>query len=92
MRIEHPTVGYVTTFAHLSKIPSNIKRGVRVMRGDVIGISGNTGLSKAPHLHYEVRDRSGKAYNPIYFFAPSMTPAEYQRLLEESSKGTVSLD
>jgi murein DD-endopeptidase MepM/ murein hydrolase activator NlpD len=92
VRIEHTGVGYLTTFAHLSEIPAGIKRGVRVKRGDIIGYSGNTGLSKAPHLHYEVRDKAGKAYNPIYFFAPTMTPSEYKRLLEESEKGTISLD
>ncbi|MBT8399469.1 MAG: M23 family metallopeptidase, partial [Rhodothermia bacterium] len=92
VRISHPSVGYVSTFAHLSDVPDGIKRGRRVKRGDVIGFSGNTGLSKAPHLHYEVRDESGKSYNPIYFFAPSMTPAQYEKLLAESQKGEVSLD
>ncbi len=92
VRISHPSVGYVSTFAHLSDVPDGIKRGRRVKRGDVVGFSGNTGLSKAPHLHYEVRDESGKSYNPIYFFAPSMTPAQYEKLLAESQKGEVSLD
>ena len=92
VKIHHPTVGYVTTFAHLSDIPQGVQRGRRVKRGDVVGISGNTGLSKAPHLHYEVRDEKGKSYNPVYFFAPSMTPAEYEKLLAESQKGEVSLD
>ena len=92
VRIEHPTVGYVTTFAHLSSIPKEIKRGVEVKRGDVIGLSGSTGLSKAPHLHYEVRDLNGKAVNPIYFFAPNLTPQAYKKLLEDSQKGHASLD
>ncbi len=92
VRISHPTVGYVTTFAHLSEIPAGIMKGRRVKRGDVVGISGNTGLSKAPHLHYEVRDEGGKPYNPVYFFAPTMTPAQYEKLLAESQKGEVSLD
>ncbi len=92
VRIEHTSTGYSTTFAHLSEIPDNIKRGVKVKRGDVIGLSGNTGLSKAPHLHYEVRDANGKAFNPVFFFAPTMTPHEYQSLLASTSKGTTSLD
>ncbi|NND72483.1 MAG: M23 family metallopeptidase [Rhodothermales bacterium] len=92
VRIKHPTVGYVTTFAHLSSIPTNIKRGVTVSRGDVIGLSGNTGLSKAPHLHYEVRDLKGKPVNPIYFFAPNLSPQAYKTLLEDSQKDQSSLD
>ncbi|MCB0720581.1 MAG: M23 family metallopeptidase [Bacteroidetes bacterium] len=92
VRIEHSSTGYVTTFAHLSEIAGSIKRGVTVKRGDVIGLSGNTGLSKAPHLHYEVRDAKGKPFNPVYFFAPSMTPHEYQSLLASTAKGTTSLD
>lgn len=92
VKISHKSTGYVTTFAHLSEIPKNIKNGVHVERGDVIGLSGSTGLSKAPHLHYEVRDANGKAFNPIFFFAPTMTPHEYQSLLESTSKGTTSLD
>ncbi len=92
VRIKHTAAGYVTTFAHLSDVPDGIRKGRRVNRGDVIGMSGNTGLSKAPHLHYEVRDDEGKSYNPVYFFAPSMTPVEYEKLLAQSQKGEVSLD
>lgn len=92
VRIFHTSTGYLTTFAHLSEIPERIKPGLEVKRGEVIGLSGNTGLSKAPHLHYEVRDRKNKAYNPVYFFAPSMTPQQYQKMLSDSERGTMSLD
>ncbi len=92
VRLSHPSIGYVTTYAHLSEIPEGIRSGRRVKRGDLIGKSGNTGLSKAPHLHYEVRDDQGKPFNPVFFFAPSMTPAEYEKLLAESQQGEVSLD
>lgn len=92
IRIRHDKAGYVTTYAHLSRFAANIKRGVAVKRGEVIGYSGNTGLSKAPHLHYEVRDLNGKPLNPVYFFAPSMTPNAYRDLLESTSAGTTSLD
>lgn len=92
VRLVHRSTGYVTTFAHLSKIPDHIRPGAEVKRGELIGLSGNTGLSKAPHLHYEVRDQRGKAYNPVFFFAPTMTPQQYQKLLADSEKGTSSLD
>lgn len=44
---------YRTYYAHLSEIP--VRMGDRVSRGDVIGLSGNTGNSTGPHLHYEIR-------------------------------------
>ena len=90
--IEHPKAGYQTRYAHLSKIPSGMRPGRRVARGEQIGLSGNTGLSKAPHLHYEVLDLDGRALNPIYFFAPSMTPQQYRKLLAESESVGTSLD
>jgi murein DD-endopeptidase MepM/ murein hydrolase activator NlpD len=44
---------YRTYFAHLSKIPVQV--GQRVRAREVVGLSGNTGNSTGPHLHYEVR-------------------------------------
>lgn len=92
VRIRHEAAGYATTFGHLSRIAANVRRGTPVKRGDVIGYSGNTGLSKAPHLHYEVRDLDGRPLNPVYFFAPSLTPAAYREMLKSTAAGTTSLD
>jgi murein DD-endopeptidase MepM/ murein hydrolase activator NlpD len=92
VKIEHPAAGYTSVYGHLSKIPKNIRRGVKISRGDVIALSGNTGLTSAPHLHYEVHDKNGRALNPLAFIAPSMTPSQYQKLLEETQRSTVSLD
>ena len=90
--INHTSTGYSTVYAHLSKIPENVRPGRDVKRGEAIGISGSTGRSTGPHLHYEVRDADGQAINPILFVAPSMTPAEYKKLVEETERSTVSLD
>lgn len=92
VKIEHGSTGYETVFGHLSEVPRDIRRGRRVERGDLIGYSGNTGLSNAPHLHYEVRDAEDRSLNPIYFVAPSMTPSEYERLLAEAANTTYIFD
>ena len=92
IKVKHETAGYITVFAHLSKIETGIRKGRAVNRGDLIGYSGNTGLSEAPHLHYEVRDLQNRKLNPLFFFAPSVTPAEYERLLAQSENTTLIFD
>lgn len=90
--IQHPASGYSTLYAHLSEIPRGVQPGKEVKRGEVIGISGSTGRSTGPHVHYEVRDAEGNTLNPILFFAPSMTPEQYKALVEETEGSTISLD
>lgn len=43
-----------------------VKAGQFVSKGQLIGYSGNTGLSTGPHLHYEVRFIN-KTLEPLYF-------------------------
>jgi murein DD-endopeptidase MepM/ murein hydrolase activator NlpD len=90
VEVTHPKSGYMTRYTHLSKIL--VRKGQRVSRGDVIGLSGNTGRSVAPHLHYEVRDTRGNSLNPIDFFAPSMTPQAYLQLVEEADRTVTTMD
>lgn len=52
-----------TAYAHMSRIKSGVKPGVRVTQGQVIGYVGTTGRSTGPHLHYEVLS-SGRQVNP----------------------------
>jgi murein DD-endopeptidase MepM/ murein hydrolase activator NlpD len=81
--------GYETRYAHLSAF--NIKVRQKVKRGDIIGFVGNTGLSRGPHLHYEVLYK-GLQINPINFFQRDLSNKEYEKLVEEGSKGRESLD
>ncbi|MCY4172280.1 MAG: M23 family metallopeptidase [Bacteroidetes bacterium] len=79
--IDHPDAGYKTLYGHLNSAISNLKVGDEVLRGQQIALSGNTGLSTAPHVHYEVRDHNNNALDPLNFFGPSMTPNEYRDFL-----------
>jgi murein DD-endopeptidase MepM/ murein hydrolase activator NlpD len=92
VKLSHAATGYTTLYGHLSRVPRHIHAGVAVKRGDVIAYSGNTGLSTAPHLHYEVRDAQDQPLNPIHFLAPSMTPQAFRKLQEASDRSTVAFD
>jgi murein DD-endopeptidase MepM/ murein hydrolase activator NlpD len=58
--LDHPD-GYQSMYGHLSRII--VTAGATVSRGEVIGLSGNTGRSSAPHLHFEIR-QGGTALDP----------------------------
>lgn len=62
--------GYRTVYAHLSK--AMVKEGEKVIRGQVIAKSGNSGLSSGPHLHYEVH-HDGISLDPTDFFFDDLT-------------------
>ena len=53
VEIRHPN-GYVSRYAHMSRFGKGVSRGVRVSREQTIGYVGSTGLSTAPHLHFEM--------------------------------------
>lgn len=81
--------GYTTSYSHLQSV--KVKRGQRVQRGDIIALSGNSGLSLAPHLHYEVR-YNGMRVDPIHYFFMELTPDEYQRIMRIAQSGMQSFD
>ena len=88
VRIDHG-FGYVSIYAHMDKIV--VRRGNRVKRGDLIGYVGNTGRSVAPHLHYEIV-KDGKKINPINFYSGSLSPIEFEELVNQASQENQSLD
>jgi murein DD-endopeptidase MepM/ murein hydrolase activator NlpD len=81
--------GIKTLYGHLSAF--NVKLGQKVKRGDVIGFVGSTGLSTAPHLHYEV-ERNGEKVNPINYFFNDLTADEYDRMIDLSMRPGQSFD
>ena len=54
--------GTIARFLHLSR--TDVKPGQTIAAGELIGLTGNTGRSTAPHLHYEL-ERSGKVIDPV---------------------------
>ena len=81
--------GYKTLYGHMNEF--NVKQGQKVKRGDVIGFVGNTGLSTAPHLHYEVF-HNNQNVNPINYFFNDLTAEEYDRMIEISLKSGQTFD
>ena len=59
--LQHPS-GYETMYGHTSRLLA--AEGDQVQSGQVIGLSGNTGRSTAPHLHFEIR-HDGKSIDPL---------------------------
>lgn len=93
VEVTHPLAGRKTRYAHLSRAAAGITAGSIVSRGQMIAYSGNTGLSTAPHLHYEVRRLSDdEPLNPVVTFVPGVSASEYQELLTAASQETSSFD
>lgn len=80
IRLNH-SFGFTSSYSHMSKF--NVKRGNYVNKGDLLGWTGNSGLSTGPHLHYEIRflDRT---LNPRLFV--EWTPDNFESLFEKENK------
>lgn len=81
--------GYETSYSHLGKIL--VTRGKTVRRGDIVAYSGNTGLSLAPHLHYEIRHNSMRI-DPIHYFFMELNYKDYMKIMRIAQTGMQSFD
>ncbi len=88
--VEHG-YGYETVYAHLSSYPKEIKVGAKVIRGQNIAFSGDTGMSKGPHLHYEVYF-NGQPVDPLNYLFADISPEEYLMYMEVVERNTESMD
>jgi murein DD-endopeptidase MepM/ murein hydrolase activator NlpD len=80
--------GYKTRYAHMHDFA--VRKGQNIKRGELIGYVGNTGLSTAPHLHYEVL-MNGVLINPVHYFFNDLSPSEYEKIVELASIENQSL-
>jgi murein DD-endopeptidase MepM/ murein hydrolase activator NlpD len=71
--------GLQTIYGHLSDI--KVTTGMNVKRGDLVGLSGSTGLSSGPHLHYQI-EKFGQHVNPINFFNNDISAEEYNEMIQ----------
>ncbi len=81
--------GLISIYAHLES--AIVRKGQKVERGDVIGYVGSTGMSIAPHLHYEIK-LNGINVDPVNYYFNDLTPEEYERIVEIASKTGQSFD
>lgn len=83
--------GYETLYAHLSSNAEGIRKGSKVTRGDLIALSGNSGLTQGPHLHYEIHFNR-KSVDPINYLFADISPEEYVTFKEIAETNTKSMD
>jgi murein DD-endopeptidase MepM/ murein hydrolase activator NlpD len=79
--------GYETLYAHMSQFRSDLKPGMSVKQGQIIGYVGNTGLATGPHLHYEFRV-AGTHRDPLTIKLPSAAPIAQNDLMDFKEKTT----
>lgn len=73
--------GYKTLYAHLLDKKFLVKPGQQVVRGEQIALSGNSGKSTGPHLHYEVIVK-GSHVNPINYYFMDLDADGYDQMLQ----------
>jgi Peptidase family M23 len=77
--------GFETCYLHLSKFGAGVREGARVSQKQVIALSGNTGRSTGPHLHYALK-RHGRHVNPLNQNFPRAEPVPKKLLADFQAK------
>jgi len=88
IRIDHGN-GYETYYAHLGEM--FVRNGQKVSKGSVIARVGNSGLSFAPHLHYEI-SLNKTTVDPVNYFFAELDPYNYRDMLVIALNNGQSLD
>jgi murein DD-endopeptidase MepM/ murein hydrolase activator NlpD len=81
--------GYETKYAHLSQV--KVQPGQKVKRGEWIALTGNSGLSKGPHLHYEIKI-NGEKVDPVDYFYSDLSPEQYVIFKRQANQVNESMD
>ncbi|MEN8230169.1 MAG: M23 family metallopeptidase [Bacteroidota bacterium] len=81
--------GYRTLYGHCNEVI--VAPGQKVKRGEVIGKVGSTGLSKSPHLHYEVHV-NGRPVDPLNYYANDLSSEEFDQMIGMLSDADPSFD
>lgn len=81
--------GYRTVYGHCNEILVEV--GEQVKRGEIIARVGSTGLSKSPHLHYEVHV-NGRPVDPINYYATDLSDGEFEHMIDMLSQADPSFD
>ncbi len=74
--------GYKTRYAHMKSI--GVVEGMKVKRGECLGLSGNSGKSTGPHLHYEVIYKN-KPVNPYNYYDLTILPEEFSTMVQNTA-------
>ena len=68
-----------SVYAHLTAHRVFVREGQRVRRGELLALSGNSGYSDAPHLHFEVTDFANRSLPTCFVDVPGGRPVTGQR-------------
>lgn len=84
--LQHPDGSYAI-YAHLDKSGGAVKVGDKIKTGQLIAYSGNTGFTKAPHLHFEVFTLMNKKHTsiPIAFITKDSPAAKLEAMKSYTS-------
>ncbi len=78
----HHANGYITSYGHMSAVAQQAcptDGCASIAHGDMIGISGNTGNSSGPHLHFQLTAPNGKSVDPYGWGASGVDPWPYDQ-------------